>query len=54
MRVTAFLIRAIEIGFESVADNEGILIADQVLLLAGFFGLLYASYTVVLDRYGFP
>ncbi|KAF9017430.1 hypothetical protein BDZ89DRAFT_1103805 [Hymenopellis radicata] len=50
IRIAAFLIRAIEIGSDSEGENLTLLIVDQVLLLAGFFGLLYAAYSAVLDR----
>ncbi|KAK0473869.1 hypothetical protein IW261DRAFT_1552854 [Armillaria novae-zelandiae] len=49
-RITAFTIRAILIGSDSAGENLGLFIADQVLFGTGFFGLLYAAYTLVLDR----
>ncbi|PBK70159.1 hypothetical protein ARMSODRAFT_974644 [Armillaria solidipes] len=49
-RVTAFTIRAVLIGSDSAGENLGLYIADQVLFGIGFFGLLYAAYTLVLDR----
>ncbi|KAK0210031.1 hypothetical protein DFS33DRAFT_1370655 [Desarmillaria ectypa] len=50
IRVAAFTIRAIMIGSESAGENLSLLIGDEVLFGIGFFGLLYAAYTLVLDR----
>ncbi len=44
------MIRAIVIGSDSAGKNLGLLIADEVLFGIGFFGLLYAAYTLVLDK----
>jgi uncharacterized membrane protein len=49
-RVTAFVIRAVMIGSDTAGENLNLLIGDQVLFGVGFFGLLYAAYTLVLDR----
>ncbi|KAK0473914.1 hypothetical protein IW261DRAFT_662379 [Armillaria novae-zelandiae] len=49
-RVTAFIIRAVMIGSDAAGENLNLLIGDQVLFGVGFFGLLYAAYTLVLDR----
>ncbi|KAG7453204.1 uncharacterized protein BT62DRAFT_878799 [Guyanagaster necrorhizus] len=50
IRVTAFIIRAIMIKSAASGENLNLLIGDQVLFAVGFFGLLYAAYTLVLDR----
>ncbi|KAK0455284.1 uncharacterized protein EV420DRAFT_1621459 [Desarmillaria tabescens] len=50
LRVAAFAIRAIMINSIGAAENLDLFIADQVLFGIGFFGLLYAAYTLVLDR----
>jgi len=49
IRVTAFVIRAIMIGIESEGENLNLLIGDQILFAIGYAGLLYSSYTLVLD-----
>jgi hypothetical protein len=51
VRVTAFVIRAVMIGVESAGENLNLLIADQILFGIGYAGLLYSSYTLVLDLY---
>ncbi|EPQ54636.1 hypothetical protein GLOTRDRAFT_106294 [Gloeophyllum trabeum ATCC 11539] len=50
IRVTAFSVRAALAGSSDAAENENLFIAEQVLYLAGFFGVLYSAYTLVLDR----
>ncbi|KAK0455349.1 uncharacterized protein EV420DRAFT_1272829 [Desarmillaria tabescens] len=50
IRFVAFVIRAALIGSDSAGENLSLLIADEVLFGIGFFGLLYAAYTLVLDR----
>jgi hypothetical protein len=49
IRVTAFVIRAVMIGVESAGENLNLLIGDQILFAIGYAGLLYSSYTLVLD-----
>ncbi|PBK70217.1 hypothetical protein ARMSODRAFT_1036301 [Armillaria solidipes] len=49
-RFVAFMIRAILIESDSVRKTLGLLITDEVLFGTGFFGLLYAAYTLVLDK----
>ncbi len=44
------MIRAILIGSDSAGKNFGLFIADEVMFGIGFFGLLYAAYTLVLDK----
>ncbi|SJK96795.1 uncharacterized protein ARMOST_00041 [Armillaria ostoyae] len=44
--VTLYLLSA-----SSTGENLGLFIADEVLFGIGFFGLLYAAYTLVLDNY---
>ncbi|KAK0186086.1 hypothetical protein F5146DRAFT_1069176 [Armillaria mellea] len=50
IRVTAFIMRAVMIASDTAGENLNLLIGDQVLFGIGFFGLLYAAYTLVLDR----
>ncbi|KAF8061793.1 hypothetical protein FPV67DRAFT_296475 [Lyophyllum atratum] len=50
VRITAFIIRAILAASDTAGRNLGLLLADEVLFGAGFFGLLYSAYTLVLDR----
>ncbi|KAF5351476.1 hypothetical protein D9757_012877 [Collybiopsis confluens] len=50
VRMAAFIMRAIALGVESAGENLGLFIAIEVLFQAGFFGLLYSTYTLVLDR----
>ncbi|KAG9225171.1 hypothetical protein CCMSSC00406_0007418 [Pleurotus cornucopiae] len=50
IRVAAFAIRAAMAGSASSGRSLGLYIADQVLFGAGFAGLLYSAYILVLDR----
>ncbi|KIK50449.1 hypothetical protein GYMLUDRAFT_252987 [Collybiopsis luxurians FD-317 M1] len=50
IRVAAFILRAVSLNVESAGENLGLFIAIEVLLQAGFFGLLYSIYTLVVDR----
>ncbi|KAG7447047.1 uncharacterized protein BT62DRAFT_948923 [Guyanagaster necrorhizus] len=50
IRVGAFVIRAIMIGSDTSGDSLDLLVTDQILFSIGFFGLLNAAYTLVLDR----
>ncbi|KAJ3926277.1 MAG: hypothetical protein NXY57DRAFT_1029601 [Lentinula lateritia] len=50
IRVAAFIMRAISAGVTSAGDNEGVFIATEVFFSVGFFGLLYATYSLVMDR----
>ncbi|KAF5352940.1 hypothetical protein D9758_007910 [Tetrapyrgos nigripes] len=50
IRIVSFIIRAVLASSDSAGENEGLFIADQVLLSAGFVGLLYSAYGLVLDR----
>lgn len=50
VRVAAFIMRAISAGVTSAGDNEGVFIATEVFFSVGFFGLLYATYSLVMDR----
>ncbi|KAF4615433.1 hypothetical protein D9613_003543 [Agrocybe pediades] len=49
IRVTAFSIRAALAGITSAGENFNLFIADEILVGVGYFGLLYSSYTLVLD-----
>ncbi|KAF8993946.1 hypothetical protein BDQ17DRAFT_1367507 [Cyathus striatus] len=49
IRVAAFVIRALLAGNESAGEDLNLLTADEVLLSVGFFGLLFAAYTLVID-----
>ncbi|KAJ4475458.1 hypothetical protein J3R30DRAFT_3294254 [Lentinula aciculospora] len=50
IRITAFILRAVSVGAPSVGQNKNIFIATEVLFSVGFFGLLYATYSLVMDR----
>lgn len=50
MRVTAFSLRSALAGSNAAASNESTLIAYEVFYNAGFFGVLYSAYILVLDR----
>ncbi|KAF9065995.1 hypothetical protein BDP27DRAFT_1140770, partial [Rhodocollybia butyracea] len=50
VRLTAFIMRAISASVSSVGENEGIFIGAEVLFSVGFFGLLYGTYILVVDR----
>ncbi|KAF8193705.1 hypothetical protein BJ912DRAFT_1021525 [Pholiota molesta] len=49
IRIAAFILRAILISMDSVGKKLSNLITDEILFGVGFFGLLYSSYTLVLD-----
>ncbi|KAF9477865.1 hypothetical protein BDN70DRAFT_880635 [Pholiota conissans] len=49
IRLGAFILRGILATVESVGEDLSALMAAEVLFGAGFFSLLYASYTLVLD-----
>ncbi|KAF8179636.1 hypothetical protein BJ912DRAFT_982311 [Pholiota molesta] len=49
IRIGAFILRAILISMDSVGKSLAALIADEVQFGVGYFGLLYSSYTLVLD-----
>lgn len=49
VRIAAFVLRAILISMDSVGKTLSNLITDEILFGVGFFGLLYSSYTLVLD-----
>jgi hypothetical protein len=50
VRFVAFLLRAILAGSDSAGSKLNLLIAEQVIYNVGFFGVLYSTYTLVLDR----
>ncbi|TFK52378.1 hypothetical protein OE88DRAFT_1657613 [Heliocybe sulcata] len=50
IRITAFSIRAAMAASTSAGESEGLLVAEEILYNAGFFGVLYSAYTLVLDR----
>jgi len=50
VRVVAFAMRAALAGILADAENENMLIAQQVIYNVGFFGLIYSSYALVVDR----
>lgn len=43
--------RAIMSGSDTAGQNLNLFVAEGVIYSAGFFGLLYSAYTLVLDRY---
>ncbi|TFK68652.1 hypothetical protein BDN72DRAFT_841538 [Pluteus cervinus] len=50
IRTSAFAIRTALAASDTAGQNLGLYIAEQVLFSVGFVGLLYSSYTLVLDR----
>lgn len=50
VRVAAFALRAALAGILADAENEDMLIAQQIIYNVGFFGLIYSSYALVVDR----
>lgn len=50
IRVTAFVMRAVLAGSKGAGTNLGLCIGESVVYSVGFFGLLYSTYTLVLDR----
>jgi len=50
IRVTAFVMRAVLAGSSGAASNLGLVIGESIVYSVGFFGLLYSTYTLVLDR----
>ncbi|KJA22237.1 hypothetical protein HYPSUDRAFT_77442 [Hypholoma sublateritium FD-334 SS-4] len=49
IRIAAFVLRSVLVAVAADGEKLGLLIADQVLLGIGYFGLLYSAYTLVLD-----
>jgi len=50
IRVTAFVMRATLAGSEGAGEDLNLCIGEQIVYSVGFFGLLYSTYTLVLDR----
>jgi len=50
LRLVAFLLRTIVASSDSAGSELNLLIAEQVIYNVGFFGVLYSTYTLVLDR----
>ncbi|KAJ3773176.1 hypothetical protein FB446DRAFT_845028 [Lentinula raphanica] len=50
IRIAAYILRAIAAGIPGAGENENVFIAAEVLFSVGFFGLLYATYSLVMDR----
>jgi multidrug transporter EmrE-like cation transporter len=50
VRITSFSIRAALAGSASAGGDLGLIIAYAVLSGVGFFGLLYSTYTLIVDR----
>ena len=51
MRVVAFAMRTALTKVESAGENFNLVLAQQIIYGAGFFGILYSAYIMVLDRY---
>ncbi|THG94507.1 hypothetical protein EW026_g6982 [Hermanssonia centrifuga] len=49
-RLVSFALRSALAGNTSAAENESILIAEQVIYSVGFAGLIYSAYTLIIDR----
>lgn len=43
--------RAVLAGDEKAGENLNVVIAEGIIYSVGFFGLVYSSYTLALDRY---
>jgi hypothetical protein len=54
VRIVSFAMRAVLTKSESAAENFDFVLAEQIVYGVGFFGILYAAYIMVLDRYGSP
>jgi len=50
IRVTAFVMRAVLAGSDSAGTNLQLVIGETIVYSVGFFGLLYSTYTLILDR----
>lgn len=51
MRIVAFVMRAVLARVDSAGRNFDLVLAQQIIYGAGFFGVLYAAFIIVLDRY---
>jgi len=51
VRVVAFAMRAALAKIESAGENLNLVLAQQIIYGAGFFGILYSAYIMLLDRY---
>lgn len=51
VRLAAFVIRAILVSSTSAGENLSLFIADEVFFYAGYFGLLYGSFSLTRDRW---
>ncbi|PSR77939.1 hypothetical protein PHLCEN_2v7639 [Hermanssonia centrifuga] len=49
-RLVSFALRSALAGNTSAAENENVLIAEQVIYSVGFAGLIYSAYTLIIDR----
>ncbi|PSR77935.1 hypothetical protein PHLCEN_2v7635 [Hermanssonia centrifuga] len=49
-RLVSFALRSALAGNTSAAENESVLIAEQVIYSVGFAGLIYSAYTLIIDR----
>jgi len=50
IRIVSFAMRTALIKNERAAQNFDLVLAEQVIYGIGFFGVLYSTYTMVLDR----
>ncbi len=49
-RLVSFALRSALAGNKSAAENESVLIAEQVIYNVGFAGLIYSAYILIIDR----
>ena len=50
VRVVSFAMRALLAKSESAGENFHLVLAQQIIYGVGFFGVLYSTYIMVLDR----
>ncbi|KAI6045582.1 hypothetical protein EDC04DRAFT_2558981 [Pisolithus marmoratus] len=53
LRVTGFIMRALLAKVPADGENLNLFIAYEVIYNTGFFGIIYSTYTLILDRVAF-
>ncbi|KAI6132005.1 hypothetical protein EDD16DRAFT_666959 [Pisolithus croceorrhizus] len=53
LRFTGFIIRALLAKVPADGENVNLFIAYEVIYNTGFFGIMYSTYTLILDRVAF-
>ena len=54
VRVVGFILHAILAASDGAKENDGLVIADTVFFTAGFVGLLYSVFMLLLNRSMLP